>query len=48
MSTLSRLYGQFTFKLADEGGAAAVMADLKYGSTLCARKGIPMQCHPRV
>lgn len=48
MSTLSRLYGQFSFKLANEGGAAAVMADLKYGSTLHTKKGILMHCQPRV
>ena len=47
MYTLSRLYGQFSFKLTHEGGAAAVMASLKYGSILSSRKGVWMQAEPR-
>lgn len=48
LSILARLYGNFSFKLRDEGGAKAVVADQIMSSTLVPGKGIWMKAIPRV
>jgi cytochrome P450 len=48
MAMLTRLYGNFTFKLAHPGGVEAVEAEQRCSPTLTPSKGIWMQAIPRV